>query len=58
MVASKLVKLSKDLADETNVSLPKVMFADSEEPCGVRVLTYQSLRAINTILTKTRSNIS
>ncbi|KAH0914458.1 LOW QUALITY PROTEIN: hypothetical protein HID58_028904 [Brassica napus] len=55
MVASQLVKFSKDLADETNVSLPKVMFADSEEPCGVRVLTYQSLREINTILTKTRS---
>ncbi|KAG2311955.1 hypothetical protein Bca52824_023512 [Brassica carinata] len=32
------------------VPLPYMMFADGEEPVGVRVLTYQSSRAINTIL--------
>ncbi|CAN6925237.1 unnamed protein product [Brassica oleracea] len=30
--------------------LPDMMFADGEEPVGVRVLTYQSSHAINSIL--------
>ncbi|KAF2538388.1 hypothetical protein F2Q70_00004300 [Brassica cretica] len=32
------------------MKLPEMMFAEGEEPVGVRVLTYQSSRAINTIL--------
>ncbi|KAL0855740.1 hypothetical protein Bca101_060893 [Brassica carinata] len=35
---------------DTNMEIPKMMFAEGEEPVGVRVLTYQSSRAINTIL--------
>lgn len=39
-------------ATEGDVSsqIPSMMFAEGEEPIGVRVLTYQSSRAINTIL--------
>ncbi|CAN6847243.1 unnamed protein product [Brassica oleracea] len=32
------------------MTLPEMMFTDGEEPVGVRVLTYQSSRSINTIL--------
>lgn len=32
------------------MELPEMMFAEGEEPIGVRVLTYQSTRAINVIL--------
>lgn len=46
MVISPIV----DRSDEADVPLPDMMFAEGEEPIGVRVLTYQSSRAINTIL--------
>ncbi|KAH0901476.1 hypothetical protein HID58_040979 [Brassica napus] len=36
--------------EESETNLPQMMFAEGEEPVGVRVLTYQSWRAINTIL--------
>ncbi|KAG2281664.1 hypothetical protein Bca52824_052884 [Brassica carinata] len=50
MVASKLVDFPEDIADETEADLPQMMFADGEEPVGVRVLTSQSSLSINTIL--------
>ena len=50
MVASRLVEFLEDIVDETEVDLPPMMFAEGEEPVGVRVLTYQSSRAINTII--------
>ena len=50
MVASRLVEFPEDIVDETEVELPPMMFAEGEEPVGVRVLTYQSSRAINTII--------
>ncbi|KAF3514750.1 hypothetical protein F2Q69_00004024 [Brassica cretica] len=34
--------------EEISEDLPQMMFADGEEPVGVRALTYQSSRAINT----------
>ncbi|KAG2328210.1 hypothetical protein Bca52824_010938 [Brassica carinata] len=33
-----------------NTQIPSMMFAEGDEPIGVRVLTYQSSRAINTII--------
>ncbi|KAG2329944.1 hypothetical protein Bca52824_001124 [Brassica carinata] len=33
-----------------NTQIPSMMFAEGEEPIGVRVLTYQSSRAISTII--------
>jgi len=36
--------------EESETNLPQMMFAEGEEPVGVRVLTYQSSQAINTIL--------
>ncbi|KAG2294278.1 hypothetical protein Bca4012_004629 [Brassica carinata] len=36
--------------EEISEDLPQMMFADGEEPVGVRALTYQSSRAINTVL--------
>lgn len=36
--------------DGSDLDIPEMMFADGEEPVGVRVLTYQSSSAINTIL--------
>ncbi|CAN6844883.1 unnamed protein product, partial [Brassica oleracea] len=50
MVALKLVDFPEDIADETEADLPQMMFADGEEPVGVRVLTSQSSLSINTIL--------
>ncbi|KAG2277988.1 hypothetical protein Bca4012_041684 [Brassica carinata] len=50
MVASRLVEFPEDIVDETEVDLPPMMFVEGEEPVGVRVLTYQSSRAINTII--------
>ena len=50
MVAARLVDFSEDIADETDVELPQMMFADGEEPVGVRVLTYQSSRSISSIV--------
>ncbi|KAL0802058.1 hypothetical protein Bca101_057234 [Brassica carinata] len=47
MVSSRLVDFPEE---ETDASLPEMMFADGEEPVGIRVLTYQSSRALNTIL--------
>ena len=44
MVASRLVEFPEDIVDETEVDLPPMMFV---EGVGVRVLTYQSSRAIN-----------
>ncbi|KAL0731185.1 hypothetical protein Bca4012_027279 [Brassica carinata] len=45
-----VISLIVDRSDEADVPLPDMMFAEGEEPIGVRVLTYQSSRAINTIL--------
>ncbi|KAG2254338.1 hypothetical protein Bca52824_084474 [Brassica carinata] len=50
MVASRLVNFPEEIVDEAVVDLPHMMFAEGEEPVGVRVLTYQSSRSINTIL--------
>ncbi|KAJ4904656.1 Uncharacterized protein Rs2_18607 [Raphanus sativus] len=50
MVSSRIVDYHEDLVEEPEVELPQMVFADGEEPVGVRVLTYQSSRAINTIL--------
>ncbi|KAG2323364.1 hypothetical protein Bca52824_016577 [Brassica carinata] len=50
MVASRLVDHPEDILDGNEVNLPPMMFADGEEPVGVRVLTYQFSRSINTIL--------
>ncbi|CAN7108276.1 unnamed protein product [Brassica rapa subsp. narinosa] len=44
------VQFPEDQVEETRMNLPGMMFADGEEPVGVRVLTYQSSRAINSIL--------
>lgn len=35
---------------DVRTQIPSMMFGEGEEPIGVRVLTYQSSRAINTIL--------
>lgn len=46
-------RLSEDVigeSAESEVAVPEMMFADGEEPVGVRVLTYQSSRSINSIL--------
>ncbi|KAG2315414.1 hypothetical protein Bca52824_018536 [Brassica carinata] len=32
------------------LAIPEMMFAEGEEPVGIRILTYQSSRSINTIL--------
>lgn len=50
MASSRSPRFAEDGEDETTVPLPEMMFAEGEEPIGVRVLTYQSSRAINTIL--------
>ncbi|KAG2324528.1 hypothetical protein Bca4012_039040 [Brassica carinata] len=50
MVASRIVDFPEDIVDETKLDLSQMMFTEREEPVGVRVLTYQSSRAINTIL--------
>ncbi|KAH0924600.1 hypothetical protein HID58_016856 [Brassica napus] len=44
------VQFPEDQVEETRMNLPGMMFADGEEPVGVRVLTYQSSHAINSIL--------
>ncbi|CAG7883410.1 unnamed protein product [Brassica rapa] len=50
MVSARLVDFPEDIEDETDVELPQMMFADGEEPVGVRVLTYQSSRSISSIV--------
>ncbi|CAN6868633.1 unnamed protein product [Brassica oleracea] len=50
MESSRLVEFPEDVDDEVTGPLPEMMFAEGVEPVGVRVLTYQSSRAINTIL--------
>lgn len=50
MVGSRVVESGEDIGDEPEVELPPMMFAEGEEPVGVRVLTYQSSRAINNII--------
>ncbi|KAG2328939.1 hypothetical protein Bca52824_000119 [Brassica carinata] len=50
MVSSPVSDRFEDLSEADDAALPEMMFADGEEPVGVRVLTYQSSRAMNTIL--------
>ncbi|XP_048605062.1 uncharacterized protein LOC125582412 [Brassica napus] len=50
MIPSRLVELPEYQIEETSMKLPEMIFADGEEPVGVRALTYQSSRSINTIL--------
>lgn len=50
MVSSRLVDFPDDPEEEITGPFPDLMFAEGEEPVGVRVLTYQSSRALNTIL--------
>ncbi|CDY11790.1 BnaC03g57880D [Brassica napus] len=50
MASSRSRDFAEEDLDETTVPLPEMMFAEGEEPVGVRVLTYQSSRALNTIL--------
>ncbi|KAL0898724.1 hypothetical protein Bca101_082685 [Brassica carinata] len=49
MVSSRIVYLPKDEVTDEVLPIPEMMFAAGEEPVGVRVLTYQSSRAINHI---------
>ena len=50
MVASKIFDLRDSSETGDDLAIPDMMFAQGEEPLGVRVLTYQSSRAINFIL--------
>lgn len=50
MVSERRCESQEEGEDEAIGPLPEMMFAEGEEPVGVRVLTYQSSRAINTIL--------
>lgn len=50
MVVSGNIGSGEDKSEESTVDLPGMMFAEGEEPVGVRVLTYQSSRALNSIL--------
>ncbi|CAN6861434.1 unnamed protein product [Brassica oleracea] len=50
MVSSRIVDLPKDDVMDAMLPIPEMMFAAGEEPVRVRVLTYQSSRAINHIL--------
>lgn len=50
LMGSRSVEYPNSESEESEIELPDMMFADSEEPVGVRVLTYQSSRAINNIL--------
>ncbi|KAG2319165.1 hypothetical protein Bca52824_012378 [Brassica carinata] len=50
MVSSRIVELPEDEVTDEVLPIPEMMFAAGEEPVGVRVLTYQSSRAINHIL--------
>lgn len=47
MVASKLVESPTSADNGDDLLIPELMFAHGEEPVGVRVLTYQSSRAID-----------
>ena len=47
---SRAGEVSATACEEIFEDLPQMMFADGEEPVGVRVLTYQSSRIINTVL--------
>ncbi|KAF3585381.1 hypothetical protein F2Q69_00026607 [Brassica cretica] len=44
------VSISEASNAADDVAIPEMMFAPGEEPVGVRVLTYQSSRAISSIL--------
>uniref|UniRef100_A0A0D3BZW0 DUF1985 domain-containing protein n=1 Tax=Brassica oleracea var. oleracea TaxID=109376 RepID=A0A0D3BZW0_BRAOL len=50
MVASKIFDLRDSSETGDDLAIPDMMFMQGEEPLGVRVLTYQSSRAINFIL--------
>lgn len=50
MVVSRLVDYLEEEDGDGGLPIPNMMFAVGEEPVGVRVLTYQSSRAINHIL--------
>lgn len=50
MVSSKLVDLDESSVAEDDLLVPDIIFADGEEAVSVRVLTYQSSRAINFVL--------
>ncbi|WZY82991.1 hypothetical protein YC2023_029375 [Brassica napus] len=50
MVASKIFDLRDSSETSDDLAIPDMIFAQGEEPLGVRVLTYQSSRAINFIL--------
>ncbi|KAF2572710.1 hypothetical protein F2Q70_00004147 [Brassica cretica] len=57
MVASRLVDSPEEVEDETTEQLPEMMFADGEEPVGVRVITYQSSRAIIVVVVSKRRRL-
>lgn len=57
MASSRSRDFSEEDLEETTVPLPEMMFAEGEEPVGVRVLTYQSSRALNTILEALESRV-
>lgn len=46
MASSPIVDIGDNVNRNNMGSLPEMMFAAGEEPVGVRVLTYQSSRAI------------
>ncbi|KAF8084354.1 hypothetical protein N665_0721s0011 [Sinapis alba] len=50
MESSRAREFGTSGSEPNEVALSKMMFAEGEEPVGVRVLTYQSSRSINTIL--------
>ncbi|KAH0884855.1 hypothetical protein HID58_060951, partial [Brassica napus] len=57
MVASRLVDFPEEVEDETTEPLPEMMFANGEEPVGVRVITYQSSRAIIVVVVSKRRRL-
>ncbi|CAN6817606.1 unnamed protein product [Brassica oleracea] len=57
MVASRLVDSPEEVEDETTEPLPEMMFTDGEEPVGVRVITYQSSRAIIVVVVSKRRRL-
>ncbi|KAG2329652.1 hypothetical protein Bca52824_000832 [Brassica carinata] len=50
MVSAKLVEIPDSPKNGEDLLIPDMMFVQGEEPNGVRVLTYQSSRAINFVL--------
>ncbi|KAH0844252.1 hypothetical protein HID58_090544 [Brassica napus] len=57
IVASRLVDSPEEVEDETTEPLPEMMFADGEKPVGVRVITYQSSRAIIVVVVSKRRRL-